>query len=326
MSCVAHTRTHTHVCLRFLNSWMKTVATMPWVHTTCQALYHCFAGLMPSATQVLAVTRIMTLILQMRNFKFQRGSNFFSFTQLVILGKVRIQTRVFLFLELEFFLTSYCLKASNMFKHTLMWACPHTCCPTPSHIPTHSEDWGPFSALWSYSLGIGSWYWKPKWRTFRDLEVFSVEWLPFLSWAELTKRPMHSRATWVSRTAPPMVCRDWPQTRFLDTRDLQSARALPGYLLICGSPFSWSCPHSLLRKRLFTIEHPVGRMLPQCFDKMCLFWSGWRAICLEIFVVFLIVSFTAPTPNSNRASCSVFEDWVCSPWTTDRSGLWPLSS
>ena len=237
MSCVAHTRTHTHVCLRFLDSWMKTVATMPWVHTTCQALYHCFAGLMPSATQVLAVARIMTLILQMRNFKFQRGSNFFSFTQLVILGKVRIQTRVFLFLELEFFLTSYCLKASNMSKHTLMWACPHTWCPTPSHIPTHSEDWGPFSALWSYSLGIGSWYWKPKWRTFRDLEVFSVEWLPFLSWAELTKRPMHSRATWVSRTAPPMVCRDWPQTRFLDTRDLQSARALPGYLLICGSPF-----------------------------------------------------------------------------------------
>ena len=31
-----------------------------------------------------------------------------------------------------------------------------------------------------------------------------------------------------------------------------------------------------------------------CFDKMCLFWSGWRAICLVIFVVFLIVSYFPP--------------------------------
>ena len=78
-----------------------------------------------------------------------------------------------------------------------------------------------------------------------------MEWLPFLSCAELTERLMHSRTMWVSRAAPLMVCRDWPQSRFpdSDTGDLQSAQALPGYLLICGSPFSWSHPHSLLRER-----------------------------------------------------------------------------
>ena len=143
MFCVAYTHTHTHVCLRFLDSWMKTVAmmlsthdvpgTLPWL---CRLQGICCSGSRSSHEAGI----IMTLILQMRNFKFQRRSNFFSFTQLVILGKIRIQTQVFLILELELFLMLYCLKASNMSKHTHTWACTHTCHPLTQPHP-HSL-WG----------------------------------------------------------------------------------------------------------------------------------------------------------------------------------------
>ena len=50
---------------------------------------------------------------------------------------------------------------------------------------------------------------------------------------------MSSKAVWFSAAAPWLTCRDWSHIKFLDADSgrLQSAQALPGYLLSVDLPF-----------------------------------------------------------------------------------------
>ena len=301
---------------------------MPWVPTMCPALYHGFAGIVASTAQVLTIA--MRPALSWLSFYgwgtwcFRRGSNLFRVTQLAI-GKVRIQIQVSLTLELELFLMLHCLKSSNRFKdththtHTHGCACTHAIpTPAPSLSPSppilRIEDlllcWG------NCSLSTSSWYWKPKWSTFRDSEVFQ--------WSGLV-------------TALSQLCGTYREVHELKSRvvfcgcsvaDLQGLvpYQIPGcgqwapavssgaswISPVCGSPFSWSCPHSLLIERLFTIEHPVGRMLPQCFER-CVSSDMGGQIFARQYWWSCSSSLSLSFHNSCRASWSVPEDWVCSP-------------
>ena len=173
----AHTHTHTQVCLRFLDgdssrdalSTHDVPGTLPWL---CRPRGICCSGSHSSREAGM----IMTLILQMRNFKFQRRSNFFSFTQLVILGKIRIQTQVFLTLELELFLMLYCLKASNMSKHT------HT--HTHTHMPSpHPATFPPTLRIEDLSLRSGAILWAQTPSTESPSEAHLGTWRSF-QWSD----------------------------------------------------------------------------------------------------------------------------------------------
>ena len=168
-----HTHTHTQVCLRFLDedssrdalSTHDIPGTLPWF---CSPRGICCSRSRSSREAGM----IMTLILQMRNFKFQRRSNFFSFTQLVILGKIRIQTQVFLILELELFLMLYCLQASNMSKHT------HTHMPSP-----HPAAFPPTLRIEDLSLHCGAIFWAQTPGTESPSEAHLGTWRSF-QWSD----------------------------------------------------------------------------------------------------------------------------------------------
>lgn len=126
-----------------------------------------------------------------------------------------------------------------------------------------------------------TWYWRPKWSMFRDSEVqiLSVERTHeyhqqlgqcAVSWLDVTYKDVcNFKSCVVFGNCSFTHLQEQSHIHFLHV-DSGSPRklGLTGDLLVFASPSSWSCPLSLLIEWLFTIELPVGKMLPQCFWKM----------------------------------------------------------
>lgn len=115
-----------------------------------------------------------------------------------------------------------------------------------------------------------------------------------LSWlAGLTKRCVSSRAVGFQRP-PPCGCAGTsavPDSRTQTVGPAGSSGSLD--IALSAHLLSPSCPHSLSIARLLTIEHPVGRVPPECFGKTCLICCGGRAICPHC-----LCSFSSSLPLS----------------------------
>lgn len=141
------------------------------------------------------------------------------------------------------------LKPPDRLKHI------HTLPPITIIITviTNFEDSGTFSELWRCFMSKTSWYWRPKWSTFRDSEVqiLSVEWTHeyhqqlgqcAVSWLGVTYEDVcNFKSCVVFGNCSFTHLQEQSHIHFLDG-DSGSLRklGLTGDLLVFASPSSWS--------------------------------------------------------------------------------------